>query len=349
MSIISSGEEFKKARQKDIEHPVFTRIMLKLAAEENNLRGESIRSVISVTRTFLPIYKFAFKELKGERPTRVEMSLPTAVAETFAYRLSRLAGFNHVPPTKLSATEPTAFDNFVKERNGVWIVSQRIPKTLPLYFLSKKIATIPEYKTHRIHKLVSDFTSGIDDWVRESFITALDKRCPVNREHYNDFTKDMESAQVLSAAMWNSPQRLFTYAFSSFLHSTHPHSSNVLVDADGLLWQIDFEKFVFSENATDIAELYGVVKDSEKVMRACREISAISEEIIESALAGIEKSYWQSEDSIIRDQKTAIKYFFHRLRTWKHFFKPIQKQARKHEFVSTSNQNAYRQHAVLQT
>jgi hypothetical protein len=336
--------------KKDIEHPTFTKILLKLAAEEDNLKNESLKSAISVALALLPVYKFCLDEIKGCRPTQVTMALPTAIGEMFAYRLSRCAGFNHVAPVELRLTEPREFDDFVKERNAVWVVGKRIPKSLPIYFLSNKIATTPAFNTHRIDKLILNFTSDIDEWVRNTFLDALDKRCPVNRAQYSDFTPEMESSpRVLENALWNSPQRLFTYAFSYFLHSSHPHNSNTLIDADGLLWQLDFEKVLYSEGVGDIAELFGAIKNSNSVMRACREISAIGEQDIESALGGIDLIYWQSEGSIIRNQNTAIKYFNRRLRAWKHYFKPIEKQTIGQGVGFIPYQNADRQYAPSQT
>jgi hypothetical protein len=265
------------------------------------------------------------QEFEFNQSALVRMALPTAVAELFAYRLAKSTEITNVAPVKVTTREPKDFNDFAKSRNGLWIISKRVPKALPLYFLSRKISTSPFCKRGRYDLLIMQTIEDIAEWLRPYFIELLDKRCPISREQYADFPEEAESSrEVIEAATWDSPKRLLTYCFSAFLHSSHPHNSNVLVDMEGRLWQKDFEKIVYRDDVADIAELYANVRKSERVLEACRRVSGISEQALTDALSGINSEYWQREDAEFKHHTSAIEYFVNRLRVWKKYFTPVE-------------------------
>ena len=147
----------------------------------------------------------------------------------------------------------------------------------------------------------------------------MNKRCPLSRSYYSDFREDWErNPRVMDAATWNGSRRLLVHAFRSFLHTTFGHASNTLVDSDGRLFSLDFEKTVYTKGSADIEQLGEIGAVSEKVAAACRQISKLTAENITVALTGIPERFWQG--GFLDNPSAATDYFSTRLNAWKAAF-----------------------------
>lgn len=232
-------------------------------------------------------------------------ALPRGISEIFAYRLAAAAGVR-VPRVELTQEPLNAPDWFAKEVPGGWCNSERVPRALPIYYLSNQDLMLPP----AIKKM--------DDELR--FAPLLRKTCPVDRADYADFSEQMESdARLLSAAAWNSDQRLLGHSFRAFLYATYAHSSNCLADMNATLWLIDHEKIIHQKTTDDIIALHKVANHSERILRNCRRICEITEDHIEESLSGISWQFWQA-GSVFNNERDAGESFKRRLSVWQAVF-----------------------------
>lgn len=208
------------------------------------------------------------------------LAIPAGVAELFACRLSSIAGIR-VAPVTLTPDEPTDFSKFHAKRvPGGWMLSARIEKSIPLFFLKGASQILPPED------------EGMGDAIfRGVFESLFDKRCPLSRESYLDFPV-IPPEVSLKAARWDSEQRMMQHAFRSFLWCSHAHSSNALVDTKGRLYLIDHEKTYYARGTKDIAELHEVVNCSDSALRICRKIGeAITPDAIRCAFEDIDRRF----------------------------------------------------------
>lgn len=240
------------------------------------------------------------------------LAIPAGVAEIFGYRLGLSLGVK-VPRVELKSGQPTDEDclkYFIKQVPGGHMLSERVPRSIPVYFLGKQCATLPG--------AISEFV------FRKIFVELFDKRCPLNRNAYSDFP-EVAPAEALASARWDSKQRLMQYVFRAFLHCTYPHTSNAIVDVDGTLWLIDFEKTYIS-NEDDITLLYQLVEVSDEVMELCQRVSLITPSVIEQAFANIPDRFWagptgqRKKYGVYVTPESAAEYFTERLTKWQEVF-----------------------------
>lgn len=281
------------------EHPGLSRTMLGSYAEETGQRN----------------YECDYRRRKNETQMIINLKktdpgglvIPEGVGEMFGYRLAEFAGVR-VPRVTLTTDEPTDFkSHHVKPVPGGWMLSRRVPASLPIYYLSEQMAYGKEYQ------------------FRQMFEGLFDKRCPLGREAYPDFPSEPPQA-VLDAAKWNSEERLAHYAYRSLLGCTYPHNSNVLVDTSGRLHLIDHEKICLSTEGDDIALLSGMIADSPQAVAVCRRVAQdITPEVVERSLDGIPDNFWRPEAWakkiwVYDNPKDAAGYFVYRLNRWKELF-----------------------------
>lgn len=295
--------------QKVCEHPALIRAAFGMYVANN--ADLSIAAKLAQLRNVTD--RFQQQALQPSTP----LAIPGAVAELFGYRLSQFTDVN-VPQVLLTMEQPdeeTCGCYYVKKQPGGFVLSERVPESMPLYFLRGKAETLP---------------GAINEAVfRRTFLELFDKRCPLSREAYADFPDELP-AQAKEAARWNGRERLLQYAFCGFLHRTYPHSSNALVDVHGKLWLIDFEKTYMPED-DDIARLHDLVKESAEVMQICGHISRITPQEIEESFTDIPQSFWKMEGSVrlkygAHDTpEAAAAYFVERLERWQSYFQAEEK------------------------
>lgn len=241
------------------------------------------------------------------------LAIPRGIGEMFGYRLAESAGVR-VPRVTLTADEPGDFTkHHVKRVPGGWMLSERVPDSIPVYYLGDVVST-------------SAISDQPEHAFRSMFKEAFDKRCPLGREAYPDFPSDPPEAS-LDAARWNSTERLAHYAYRALLGCTYPHSSNALVDTDGRLWLIDHEKCCLSNEGDDLALLMRGIADSPEAIDVCRQVAeGITVETIERSLNGIPDNFWRPASSRKGDltrfdnPESAAGYFIGRLNRWNELF-----------------------------
>ncbi|MEK6322192.1 MAG: hypothetical protein AABN33_10960 [Acidobacteriota bacterium] len=288
-------------KKKFIEHPALSRTMLGKYAEET----ASPRS-----------YKCDYRRRKNETQLTIHfketvsraLAIPAGVGEMFGYRLAGFAGVR-VPRVTLTTDEPSEMDcktNYVKPVTGGWMLSERVPVSLPIYYLPGQT------------------TFGVEEWAfRKTFKNLFDKRCPLGREAYADFPSEPPQAS-LDVVKWDSEQRLRLYAYRSLLCCTYPHASNVLVDTSGRLHLIDHEKCCLPTEGDDIELLSGMIADSPQAITVCKQVAqGITPQAIEQSLDGIPDNFWRPETgrwALYDNPRDAAGYFGDRLNHWKGFF-----------------------------
>jgi hypothetical protein len=298
-------------KKKVCEHPAIARMVLgdyaRKTADEFN--ADSYRA--RIRNTMGRINKLG---LSPGTP----LAIPAGVAELFSYRLAESIGVK-VPRVLLRWEDATAEEcatHYVKRVPGGYVLSERVPRSIPLYFLRDKAETLPGPMSEKVFRL--------------TFVELFDKRCPLSREAYSDFPED-PPAPAREAARWDSEQRLMHYIYRAFLHCTYPHTSNALVDIDGNLWLIDFEKtYMVPEGEDDIELLHRMVKDSSEVVGLCQRVSGIRPLEIERAFADIPSRFWRDATSVrlsaraiygaYNTPEAATQYFADRLSRWQEVF-----------------------------
>ncbi len=293
-----------------VEHPIYTATLF---------------AVVAISDGFEPTEQWC-AALASIEPSIEDYwsprALPSGIAEVFAQRLAHTTGVR-VPKVTLSDTEPVTFGSYVKRVAGGWITSERVPQSLPVYFLREQCETLPP----------EQFLNGIEmdgddddarDTMRLQYLSLIDKRCPHDRAAYHDFP-EIATDHALVAARWDSPARLRGHAFRAFLHATYAHSSNYLVDVAGQGWVIDFEKILYRDDCEDIRALRETVNSSPRALKECRRINQLSERDIVRGLAGFQKRYWQKPASgeggaVLSNEKAATDYFIKRLKVWRECF-----------------------------
>ncbi len=285
--------------EKKSEHPQLTILVLGFAASNSMSRGQ--KKLLEREQNRM---SRLYEEVRGHPGV-----IPSGMAEIFAYRLGQ---FCDVPiaTVRLTTDEPTDFKGFIREVPGGWSNSERIPNSLPVWFLRGRAAIIPDNL-----KSVGEIS------FREWFLHSLDKRCPVDREAYSDFPAKPGIA-ILDASRWNSRARLLGHAFRALLYCSYAHSSNVLVDTGAKLWLIDHEKLLYRETTDDIERLYGLVNKSRIVMDACSQIARLTEEHIHHALSDIPEAFWKPGAGVCGHGE-AVDYFARRLAVWKARFSAL--------------------------
>lgn len=247
--------------------------------------------------------------LSYDKTDAAPLAIPAGVGETFGYRLAESAGVR-VPRVQLQTDEPDDFtEHHVKKVPGGWMLSERIPASIPVYYLSDLVST-------------SAISDQPESAFRSMFKEAFDKRCPLGREAYADFPENAPEA-ALVASRWDSDERLRHYAYRALLGCSYAHSSNVLVTTSGQLWLIDFEKTCCDTEGDDIALLLRVVADSEAAIEVCRRVAqGITPEAIKQALSDIPAWFWRGRRRYARydDPESAARYFVDRLTRWNELF-----------------------------
>lgn len=284
------------------EHPALSRIALgAYAAQTVTSETPEMKRVRRNEMTGITIFY-------GQTDSAA-LALPQGVGEMFGYRLGSAAGVR-VPRVTLTTDPPEDFTrHHVKQVPGGWMLSERVPASLPVYFLSKQVAT-------------SAMSESPEYGFRKMFKEAFDKRCPLGRDAYADFPQSVPEA-ALRASRWDSPERLKHYAYRALLGCTYPHSSNVLVTTDGELWLIDHEKICVDTEGDDLALLLRVIADSEAAIEVCRQVArGITPEAIEQVLADIRECFWRGRKRYARyyDPINAAGYFVDRLNRWNELF-----------------------------
>ena len=234
----------------------------------------------------------------------VKLAAASGVGELFAYRLSHKCGV-HVPEITLTASEPTDFQNFyVRKIPRGWALSKRIPRALPLYYLTDQCEVLPPF--HRMELALV-----------KKFERLLDKRCPIGRDAYPDFPTEAPTA-ALRAAQWNSEQRSLVHCFRALLYCSYGHVSNCLVDVEGKLWSIDHEKLIYTPNTDDIHMLDELI-GNHPLRNLCAQLAAgLTTEDIEQSLSDIPNRFWDTGK--FQQPRTAIEYFSRRLEVWQRTF-----------------------------
>lgn len=294
------------------EHPLLTHHILTAAArQEEGTLEQYFRDMIRKG----PLHRIHLSDWE------YVLAVPTGVGELFAYRLADHVGVR-VPLVRLEADKPAESQDFCKRVPGGWVVSERVPGSIPVYFLGDACATLP-YRASFAYELT--FVREVyDSHVYLFFEGSINKECVLNHEFPDD-----PPMEALMAAQWNSPQRILGHAFRAFLYATHAHTSNCLVDTSGRLWLIDHEKIIYRENEEDIRELYELIYPSDEIMNACRLISALTESDIEEALSDIPERFWDRGAEAEREphppakfanSTEALIYFAARLRVWQECF-----------------------------
>ncbi|HJQ26409.1 MAG TPA: hypothetical protein VKA60_21020 [Blastocatellia bacterium] len=299
------------------EHPALTRLVFGfVAADELTNHKESNPmsiefSLYAEKRAAESLMQSVRADLANIDRLKMEaylerFALPRGISELFAYRLAAAGGVR-VPRVELTQEPLNPSDWFSKEVPGGWCNSRRVPQALPIYHLANQDVMLPP----AIKKMDNELRFG----------PLLGKTCPVDRAEYADFPEQMESdARLLSAAAWNSDQRLLGHAFRAFLYASYAHSSNCLADVKGQLWLIDHEKIMHQKTTDDIIALHTVANHSERILRACQRVCEITEDHIEASLSGIPWHFWRA-GGVFNHENDAAKYFKQRLATWKIVFR----------------------------
>ncbi len=290
------------------EHPEYSRNILMELAQS---RGDWGLRQRKATCTFIKARRDPL--LEG-----IPRAISGGVGEVFGTRLGNMIGIPCAPVTLSRARpgEEAFITHHVKEIPGGWSMSERIKKAIPLYFLSGQVDTWPK-------------AGGLERVYRTAFERVYNKRCPIGRDSYADFP-DQAPRAALEAARWDSPQRLLQYAFRLFLYCSFPHASNALVDVEGKLYLIDFDKMCLAgydvASLEDIELLHEMLADCEPALEACRHVASITQAQIVEALSGIEENFWQPRKLARRtaprfsDERAATEYFLKRLTRWKKHF-----------------------------
>jgi hypothetical protein len=282
-----------------VEHPAFSNLIL-----GQDAIASTDKPTLAQRRVFLSEQGKLARGVYDNR--RFSLSVPQGVADLFAYRLGLKCGVR-TARVFLTREEPTDFANYyVRKVPGGWAVSARVSNAIPLYYL----------KSH-----AADILSPMSPWegfLHRKFLWALDKRCPVGRAAYADFPEP-PSDEVKEAVRWNSREMLLGHAFRSLLYASYGHVSNILVDVEGNLWLIDFEKMVFRKDFGDIEVLYVIAAESESVMEVCRQLCTLTADDIKESLTDIPDDFWCG-GATFSDEESAAAYFIDRLGAWKQHF-----------------------------
>ncbi|MEN3333514.1 MAG: hypothetical protein V7641_2879 [Blastocatellia bacterium] len=336
--INSATGAWKKAKAAvNSEHPAWNHLMLRLMVE-NEKRGDDDRCHSLEAVAAMSPLEMLRHELVGTR-----IAMPFAANEYFGCQLAKVVGINS--PEVLLATgqsldwsmtnplidantvyldawlgfgtaaynPPTAGrgilteDFYIKPLSGGWALVRRVPGALPVYFLRQRVQTAPSW--------LADF----DDEERIDYL--LNKRSPVDRLAFADFPAESESdPEVLASARWDSPGRLLSYAYRSWLFCTFPHASNSLVKTDGTLWVVDYEKTLWRKDCGDIEELAKLVAPSARITAICRRMSAINSQHIEQAIGEIPQKLWETGESVLTSKGAALDYWCERADEWRLYF-----------------------------
>lgn len=258
-----------------------------------------------------------------QQTDRARLAISEGVGEMFGYRLAEVAGVR-VPRVTLTTNEPSEAEfksNHVKSVPGGWMLSERVPASIPIYYLRGSVRT----------SALSEHPEAEESF-RPMFKAAFDKRCPLGREAYADFPSEPPQ-EALDAARWDSEQRLRHYAYRALLGCTYPHSSNVLVNTSGRLWLIDHEKCCVSTEGDDSALLLEMIADSPQALAVCRRVAReITPEAIERSLDGIPDNFWRPGSGRKRyarrdNPEGAARYFIDRLNRWNELFNEERRMA----------------------
>jgi hypothetical protein len=152
------------------EHPALSRLALGTYAE--SCSSGNVEAKIARLENFMAMVP------QVKQTEFAPVVIPNGVAEMFGYRLAEFAGVR-VPRVSLTTEEPSAADcltNYVKPVLGGWMLSERVPRSMPLYYLETQVPTG-----------LTAVTSDIEDIFVRVFESLFDKRCPLGPEAYADF------------------------------------------------------------------------------------------------------------------------------------------------------------------
>ena len=307
------GGAFDRAKRAAAEDPLMTRILLRVAVfpidPAHKAEGEKTLALVN--------------ELGSDyfKKVTLPLALPGGVGELFAFRLAEAAGVR-VAPVTLSETKPDNFNDFVKKVHGGWCVSERVQKSIPMFFIKEQAELYPTWfdfqKTATTEKLcIADFGFLLGNL---DIRCIINKESPVSRAAYTDFP-DLAPKAAIEAAKWDSDERLLTYAFRSFLYATFPHTSNCLVSTDGKLTLIDHEKVLYSlDDISLLKASVSPIRKTHRVAKALRQMCDITETDIRAALSDIPSRFWKFSGVFFSDEQKAANYFIKRLDKWRRCF-----------------------------
>ena len=335
-SSIAGGafEKAKKAAKKKgeaIEHPVYHLLSFGIIAgrelaEKALEQGTTPdKSEIQPLLDGIEFMQEMREKMDGGDWSFATLAVGEGVGEVFGSRLARKAGLL-APEVKLNAYRDCDEQYYWKKVPGGYVGSQKIYRALPVYFIEVKDKTIPA----QIRYIMSlEWTWGFPKYngrfrrpepeQNAMLRSLLVKTNPLSRKHYDDFSEaDEKNPAILKAAHFEAPERLKFHALSCLLHKTYFHSSNLLVDHSANLWGIDYATMLFADGTDDLDKLAVVVKRSEKLKTAFRQICQITEKDIHECLSEIPARYWQ--DGVFNDKDSAAKYFITRLKRYVSLF-----------------------------
>lgn len=146
---------------------------------------------------------------------------------------------------------------------------------------------------------------------------------PNAAEFYSDFVPPRDWSPVLSTIAWDSNQSLAIHAARLFLATSLAHGSNLLIDAEGRLYTIDFE-LCSAADGRDLGLLSAAIVPGTRAFHALRPVGKLSEDQVRGLFEGLPemipggKPRWFTWP-LGSKEKTAAHYV-DRLRLWKQFF-----------------------------
>ena len=115
------------------EHPLLTHHILTAAAHQE--KGTQDRYFSDMIRKG-PLHRIHLSDWE------YVLAVPPGVSELFAYRLADRVSLR-VPLVRLETDEPVESQDFCKRVPGGWDISERVPASIPVYFLGDACATLP--------------------------------------------------------------------------------------------------------------------------------------------------------------------------------------------------------------
>lgn len=198
----------------------------------------------------------------------------------------------------------------------VVVLVEKIPSAIPIFYLRQFYGigteacpvSVPTYPGAQ---------ENLDtvERIRQRLWLGKDQ-VPNAREFYADFKPPEDWSSVKRAIQWDSEAALAIHAARLYLCTSTAHSANILVDAEGCLYTIDFECCT-EPPKDDLDRLFSNVIPGTRAFESLRPISKVRErevaELFEELPEWIEWPLGSKEQTVQRHLS--------RLRKWQRLFK----------------------------
>ena len=274
-----------------------------------------------------------------ETSTLVERSLHPIAGEIIGHRLMRLLGIGTAQCVKIvDASEALRRDPLkwiLKTIMGdrlegqffghpvakVVVLVEKIPSAIPIFYLRQFYGigaeacpvSVPTYPGAQ---------ENLDtvERIRQRLWLGKDQ-VPKAREFYADFSPPADWSSVKRAIQWDSEAALAIHAARLYLCTSTAHSANILVDAEGCLYTIDFECCT-QPPKDDLDKLFSNISPRTHAFESLRPISKLSKWEVDELFEGFPEWVEWPLDS----KEATVGHYIERLRKWQQLFHEAEKR-----------------------